>query len=1059
MKKLLLLLLTVVGTLAFAQGVKPQWNNILGGSTENYKTQFVSSHESSKMVNTLHIISAVARPNASGTVTGAGTYEYGANCTLIATPAEDYQFVSWTKNGTTVSTNSEFTFTVIEDGSYVANFCSSQSEDVVIGSGSSTNSYLPTYSYFKYSFTEQIYTADEIGGPGVITAISFKVSNAKSTTRKVDLYLKTTDKTVFTSKTGWEPLPLSTRVYSGNVTFNASGWTTITMATPFIYDGTSNLVIGMDDNTGSYVSSSSNCPKFYVYPTGASRALRIYGDNNNYNPAAPTTYNGAYISSNDQIMITMYPAGGTIVNHTIIAAANPLEGGAVAGAGTFEEGSIITLKATVNEGYNFINWTKNGAVASTEANYTFTVTEDAIYVANFEEIIVPTFEITVAEVSNGTIVVDKTNVAAGELVSLTAIPNSGCNFSHWIVYVTGDINSPVSVNHNSFIMPEADVTVAALFNAVTGSGDVNTTEITIGSGSNFNSYLPTYAYYKYSFTEQIYTAAEIGQAGTITAVAFMVANSKSTTRNVDVYMKTTNKSVFASKRGWEPLASDNKVYSGQVTFDASGWTVITLNTPFVYDGTSNLIIGMDDNTGSYVNSSSNSPKFSVYTTGSNRSIRIYGDNTNYNPETLESYIGTCMSSNNQIQLTMMTNEGGSVNSETLFVTPDVLSDFTYVYGNGPSEVQSFAIIGSDLNAAVTVTAPFNYEICTTPNGTFENTVVIGGNRGNRDGSLTWDFEGTFDGWTTIDADGDGYNWEIASESMEVIDAHSGSDLLFSESYNNDLGSALTPDNWLISPQVPLGGTFTMWAGAQDADYPQDHFGIFLSTTSNTDPDSFVMLNEWTLSAKGNREVGNWYEYSVDLSAYAGEMGYIAVRHFNCTDEFQINVDDFTLTYDDTPVIPEPDPIHIDYLTVNVYVRLKAGLEEGRYNQDITITSGEATATVTLNGAVLEGRDNLDRKDSDAKTPENHYQKASFETANAVMVYPNPAARGERIRITIPVEVSLNEARIEIYNELGVMVYSERFSRTGIDNSFAAGLYTVRIIESNGNVHYSKLIVK
>ena len=257
----------------------------------------------------------------------------------------------------------------------------SQSHDVTIGSGTSTNAYLPTYSYFKYSFTEQIYTAAEIGESGVITAVSFKVSNSKSATRKVDLYLKSTTMTTFPSKTGWEPLPSSAKVYSGNVTFDASGWTTITLTTPFVYDGTSNLVVGMDDNTGSYVSSSSNCPKFYVYSTGENRALRIYGDNNNYNPAAPSTYSGSYIKSNDQIMFTMDPIGGGSVNYfNVTAVANPEEAGTVTGAGTFEEGSSITLSAIANEGYEFVNWTKDDVEVSTNAAFTLTVTEDADYV-------------------------------------------------------------------------------------------------------------------------------------------------------------------------------------------------------------------------------------------------------------------------------------------------------------------------------------------------------------------------------------------------------------------------------------------------------------------------------------------------------------------------------------------------------------------------------------------------------------------------------------------------------------------------------------------------------
>ena len=43
--------------------------------------------------------------------------------------------------------------------------------------------------------------------------------------------------------------------------------------------------------------------------------------------------------------------------------------------------------AIANEGYTFINWTKDGTQVSTEATYTFTVNEAAAYVANFEEVV------------------------------------------------------------------------------------------------------------------------------------------------------------------------------------------------------------------------------------------------------------------------------------------------------------------------------------------------------------------------------------------------------------------------------------------------------------------------------------------------------------------------------------------------------------------------------------------------------------------------------------------------------------------------------------------------
>ena len=50
----------------------------------------------------------------------------------------------------------------------------------------------------------------------------------------------------------------------------------------------------------------------------------------------------------------------------------------------FAPDTECTLTATANEGYNFVNWTKDGVVASTQQTYSFNVTEDAALVANFE---------------------------------------------------------------------------------------------------------------------------------------------------------------------------------------------------------------------------------------------------------------------------------------------------------------------------------------------------------------------------------------------------------------------------------------------------------------------------------------------------------------------------------------------------------------------------------------------------------------------------------------------------------------------------------------------------
>jgi len=77
--------------------------------------------------------------------------------------------------------------------------------------------------------------------------------------------------------------------------------------------------------------------------------------------------------------------GNSVIYYTINALANPIEGGLVIGTGYFMEGETCNLTATANEGYSFTNWMKGDEIVSTEATYSFTVTEDASFVANFTE--------------------------------------------------------------------------------------------------------------------------------------------------------------------------------------------------------------------------------------------------------------------------------------------------------------------------------------------------------------------------------------------------------------------------------------------------------------------------------------------------------------------------------------------------------------------------------------------------------------------------------------------------------------------------------------------------
>ena len=63
----------------------------------------------------------------------------------------------------------------------------------------------------------------------------------------------------------------------------------------------------------------------------------------------------------------------------------PTEGGTVSGGGVYGDGTSAVVTATADEGYVFVNWTENGAVVSSDASYTFTVSSDRVLTANFEE--------------------------------------------------------------------------------------------------------------------------------------------------------------------------------------------------------------------------------------------------------------------------------------------------------------------------------------------------------------------------------------------------------------------------------------------------------------------------------------------------------------------------------------------------------------------------------------------------------------------------------------------------------------------------------------------------
>ena len=153
-------------------------------------------------------------------------------------------------------------------------------------------------------------------------------------------------------------------------------------------------------------------------------------------------------------------------------------------------------------------------------------------------------------------------------------------------------------------------------------------------------------------------------------------------------------------------------------------------------------------------------------------------------------------------------------------------------------------------------------------------------------ALFYDFaDTTMSDLTTIDADGNGLNFY----ACQYGGVGSGP-CLRSNSWQ---GSQLNTDNFVVLPRVIASETTVIEFMAKDSDLPgiapdPEHFGVAVSTAGNTNPADFTMIQEWN-------STGSYTKYSVDLSAYAGQQIYVAIRHFNTTGEtYYLNVDDLRI---------------------------------------------------------------------------------------------------------------------------------------------------------------------
>lgn len=229
--------------------------------------------------------------------------------------------------------------------------------------------------------------------------------------------------------------------------------------------------------------------------------------------------------------------------------------------------------------------------------------------------------------------------------------------TQWEICLNDDEDHTIIANSNPFTLTglTAETTYFAKVRSIIDSNEKTawstaikftpTAKIAIGTGSNSSDNVPFNNYYNYTLTQQIYTSAELGSAGLIEYIDFWKDNNIYTQRDLNIYMVSTSKNAFNDEHDWIPVTDDDLVFSGAVTFADNDWTSIKLDYSFIYDGTQNVAIIIDDNTGGC----SSYSDFLTYNISANQSLYYRADD--YNPDPMNPNIsGSFSSSKNYIRI-------------------------------------------------------------------------------------------------------------------------------------------------------------------------------------------------------------------------------------------------------------------------------------------------------------------------------------------------------------------------------------------------------------------------
>ena len=374
-------------------------NNTTVSTDENFTFELVSDTIlTANFVIKKFSISLSANPPLGNQVTGAGTgIDCGTSKTVTAIADDCYNFVNWTSNGVEVSTNTSFTFVLDKDTNLVANFAVK-----MFSVNLSVASFPPN--------------GGTVSGPATVPCEEYAtieaVPNSCFTFKNwtVGSVVVSSNSTYSFQVTGHRDFVANFEQKKFSVTVKTNTPTvpgnTVTGTTTGVLCGTTVNITATEDECYTFVNWTN--PNGSVVSTSLNHSFPLNGD-------------------------STYTANFTIKTFGVNVGASPTGGGTAAVSGSSTNipcNNSVTVTATADPCYNFVNWTEGGSQVSTNSNYTFNIKGNRNLVANFT---IKTYNINVSmnPTTGGGTISGGGTYNCGDNVIVTAIPDECYTFDGW----------------------------------------------------------------------------------------------------------------------------------------------------------------------------------------------------------------------------------------------------------------------------------------------------------------------------------------------------------------------------------------------------------------------------------------------------------------------------------------------------------------------------------------------------------------------------------------------------------------------------------------------------